>query len=95
MMLGAAPGTRGSIATVVDAYRTHGLFRRWPVEYVATHGAGALTLPVKAFGRFAALLAQHRRAVVHLHTAAGAGFWRDTAYVAAAPGTHAGGSERS
>ena len=29
-MLGAAPETRGAIAAVVDAYRTHGLLKRWP-----------------------------------------------------------------
>ena len=34
IMLGAAPGTRSTIACVVEAYRVHGLFRRWPIEYV-------------------------------------------------------------
>ena len=38
IMLGAAPETRGSIAAVVDTYRAHGLFKRWPITYVATHG---------------------------------------------------------
>src|SRR5437763_291119 len=35
VMLGAAPETRGAIATVVDAYRTHGLLKRWPVPELA------------------------------------------------------------
>src|SRR5688572_2808301 len=83
IMLGAAPETRGSIATVVEAYRTHGLFRRWPVEYVATYGAGAREA-LKAPARLAALLARHRRAVLHVHTKAGLSFWRDSAYMAAA-----------
>jgi glycosyltransferase involved in cell wall biosynthesis len=88
LMLGAAPQTRGSIATVVEAYRAHGLFKRWPVNYVATHGAGAPTqrasLAFKGAGEFASLLAQHRRMVMHVHTTAHAGFWRDSAYLLAA-----------
>jgi glycosyltransferase involved in cell wall biosynthesis len=83
-MLGAAPETRGSIASVVDTYRAQGLFRRWPVEYVATHGGPSAAVALKAAGRLLALLAEHRRAVLHVHTTAGAGFWRDSAYMAAA-----------
>src|SRR5256885_3850153 len=77
VMLGAAPETRGSIAAVVDTYREHGLFRRWPITYVATHG-------FKGAGEFTSLLAQHRRVVLHLHTSAHASFWRDSAYLCAA-----------
>lgn len=88
IMLGAAPETRGSIAAVVDAYRMHGLFKRWPIEYVATHGAGALarrsSLAIRAFGGLAALLAEHRRAVLHVHTAPHLSFWRDAAYMSMA-----------
>jgi len=88
VMLGAAPETRGSIAAVVDAYRMHGLFKRWPIEYVATHCAGLApqraSVALKALGRFAALLAQHRRVVLHLHTAPRASFWRDSVYMGAA-----------
>jgi glycosyltransferase involved in cell wall biosynthesis len=77
LMLGAAPQTRGSVASIVDVYRRQGLFRRWPVEYVASKpGIGGA-------GRFLSLLAQYRRAVVHVHTSAGPGFWRDCAYMAA------------
>ena len=87
-MLGAAPETRGSIATVVDAYRTHGLFKHWPVQYIATNGDGTLVqktvLLGKAVQQFAALLAQHRRMVVHVHASAGAGFWRDAPFMGAA-----------
>jgi glycosyltransferase involved in cell wall biosynthesis len=88
IMLGTAPETRGSIAAVVDAYRMHGLFKRWPIEYVATHSAGPLarrgTLAIGAFGRLAALLAEHRRAVLHVHTAPHFSFWRDAAYMSMA-----------
>jgi glycosyltransferase involved in cell wall biosynthesis len=87
VMLGAAPETRGSIATVVDAYRAHGLFKRWPITYVATHGAGDTTqrasLALRGAGEFASLLAHNRRVAMHVHTAAHADFWRDSAYVLA------------
>jgi glycosyltransferase involved in cell wall biosynthesis len=87
-MIGAAPETRGSVAAVVDAYRAHGLFKNWPVHYIATHGDGTLTeqglLLARAAREFAALLAQHRRMVVHVHATAGAGFWREAAFMGAA-----------
>jgi glycosyltransferase involved in cell wall biosynthesis len=88
LMLGAAPETRGSIATVVDVYRGHGLFKRWPITYVATHGDGPASqrasLALKGAGEFASLLAQHRRVVLHVHTGPFASFWRDSAYMLAA-----------
>ena len=88
VMLGAAPETRGSIATVVDTYRAHGLFKRWPITYVATHGAGPAghraSLALKGAGEFTSLLAQHRRVALHVHSAAYASFWRDSAYMCAA-----------
>ena len=75
-MLGVAPETRSGIATVVDAYRAHGLFKRWPVTY----------LPMSPLGRtarqFAELLVQHKRIVVHAHV--GPGFWREAAFMGAA-----------
>jgi glycosyltransferase involved in cell wall biosynthesis len=87
LMLGAAPETRGSIAAVVDAYRAHGLFARWPIDYIATHDDGGLArnaaLALKAMQRLLALFAQHRRVALHVHTEAGA-LWRDAALIAPA-----------
>jgi glycosyltransferase involved in cell wall biosynthesis len=87
-MLGAAPETRGSIATLVESYRIHGLFKRWPITYIATHGPGSVAtnskVAAKAAHQFASLLAADRRVVVHAHMHAGAGFWRDAAFIAAA-----------
>ena len=86
-MLGAATETRGSVAAVVDAYRMHGLLKRWPISYLATHGEGPLTrkalLAASAVRDFAALLARHRHMVVHVHVSGGA-FWREAAFMAAA-----------
>jgi glycosyltransferase involved in cell wall biosynthesis len=87
IMLGAAAETRGSIAAVVDAYRVHGLFKRWPVEYVETHASAgvlqAMHQTLKAAARFASLLARERRAAVHVHSSART-FWRDVPFIAAA-----------
>src|SRR5438876_1017471 len=91
-MLGAAPETRGSIATVVDSYRAHGLFARWPVQYIATNRDGTLVqktlLAARAVRDLGALLGEKRRVVVHVHAAwggkAGAGFWREAAFMGAA-----------
>ncbi|HEY6823368.1 MAG TPA: glycosyltransferase family 4 protein, partial [Steroidobacteraceae bacterium] len=87
LMLGAAAETRGSIAAVVDAYRVHGFFRRWPVEYLETHSSGGLLQDarqtLKAVAHFASRLARERRAAVHVHSTART-FWRDTPFIAAA-----------
>jgi|SRR4051812_32664343 glycosyltransferase involved in cell wall biosynthesis len=75
-MLGVAPETRSGIATVVEAYRSHGLFNRWPVSYIPLGNVA------KAAHQFGSLLAQHRRMVVHAHV--GSGFWREAAFMGAA-----------
>jgi len=87
-MLGAAPQTRGSIASVVDSYRANGLFTRWPIQYIATNCDGTTAqktlLAAKAVREFGLLLGEKRRVVVHVHAASGAGFWREAAFMGAA-----------
>ena len=104
-MLGAAPETRGCIAAVVEAYRAHGLFRRWPIDYVATHGdahaARNAAAALGAFGRLGLLLGRYRRLAVHVHTTARR-FRRDVPFMSAALAArsplvvqlHGGGFER-
>jgi glycosyltransferase involved in cell wall biosynthesis len=72
VMLGS-PQACGSVASVVEAYRAHGLFKRWPIEYFAM-SPGALP-------RFAAQLARERDIVVHLHATARRSFWRDALFM--------------
>jgi glycosyltransferase involved in cell wall biosynthesis len=87
-MLGPEPQARGGIAAVLEAYRAQGLFTRWPIEYLATHGGGGLgrdaALALRALRRFVELLVRERTLVVHLHARAGAGFWRDALFMALA-----------
>ncbi|MGQ0547461.1 MAG: glycosyltransferase family 4 protein, partial [Betaproteobacteria bacterium] len=104
-MLGAAPETRSGIAAVVDAYRSHGLFKRWPIDYLATHGDGGLArnaiLMLNSLKELAMRLARHRRLVVHLHTTSRR-FLQDAAFMSAALAArcplvlqlHGGGFER-
>jgi glycosyltransferase involved in cell wall biosynthesis len=77
-MLGAAPETRGSIAAVVSTYRTHGLFKRWPIRYLPTSNRLAL----KAARGLAGELVRGAVAV-HAHISV-RGFWRDAVLVGAA-----------
>jgi glycosyltransferase involved in cell wall biosynthesis len=88
IMLGAAPETRGSIGAVIDAYRAHGLFARWPVEHLALRSDDGwrrrATLSALALRDFAWLAARHPRSVLHMHSEAGAGFWRDALFMAGA-----------
>lgn len=106
IMLGAAPGSRGSIAPIVETFRARALFKRWPIDYVATHGDGSLLreagTALRAVRRLGGLIGRHRRVVVHAHVTARAGFWREGAFLALAAATrcpliiqlHGGGFER-
>jgi glycosyltransferase involved in cell wall biosynthesis len=85
-MLGTGIETRGGIAAVIAGYREQGLFDRWPIDYIATHRDGT---PLRKFLAAAyALLAllvrvvRHRQAVLHVHGASRASFWRKSVYMA-------------
>jgi len=87
-MLGTAPETRGGISAVIETWRAEGLFERWPVDYIATHcegGAGQkLLAAARGLRRYLALLAAHRRVLVHVHCASRASFWRKCVFMAIA-----------
>jgi glycosyltransferase involved in cell wall biosynthesis len=88
IMLGAAPETRGSVAATVEGWRAEGVFRRWPVETIATTSARGAAGDAKvlwhAVRRFGELLGRHRRAVVHAHFCPRTGFWRQAAFAGVA-----------
>jgi glycosyltransferase involved in cell wall biosynthesis len=87
-MLGAGPQTPGSIPSLVDAYRAHGLFKRWQIDYLVTHADGGplrnTALALSALRRLMEVVVHERGTVVHLHTEATRGFWRDAAFMALA-----------
>jgi glycosyltransferase involved in cell wall biosynthesis len=87
VMLGAAAGTRGAIASTVEAYRAHGLFARWPIEYLATIADGSLAHQASVYGKglrdFTLALVRHPRMAVHAHLSR-ATFWHQAPFVGAA-----------
>ena len=88
VMLGTSFETRGGIASVVRAWRAAGLFERWPVRYVATHGDGPAIVKAMAFLRalaaFLALIVRERHALLYVHSASRASFWRKAVFMAIA-----------
>ena len=80
VMLGTSFQTRGGIASVLQTYKAAGLFDRWPVDFVATHRDGSklekLLKAIDGFVVFFALLLRYRSAVLHVHSASRASFWR-------------------
>jgi glycosyltransferase involved in cell wall biosynthesis len=78
----------GGVSAVVRAYREAGLFRRWPVVYVATHCDGRvlrkLLFALRAYVRFLTLLFSGKVGLVHVHSASNASFWRKSTFVALA-----------
>lgn len=85
VMLGTAFETRGGISSVVNVYREHGLFQRFPVVYLATHADGhavkKLACCIRAWLAFAAMLTAGKVALAHVHISTGASFWRKLLFV--------------
>jgi glycosyltransferase involved in cell wall biosynthesis len=88
VMLGTDPATRGGISAVVAAWRSGGLFERWPIDYVVSHRSGTrgekLATAARGFLACLALAWRHGRGVLHVHAASRWSFWRKSLYMAAA-----------
>lgn len=80
VMLGTSFDTRGGVSSVVNVYRQHGLFERWPIIYLPTHcdgsAAGKLALVARSLVAYAWLLLRGRVAIVHVHASSWISFWR-------------------
>lgn len=85
VMLGTGLETRGGISAVVSSYRAHGLFERWPIDYIATHRDGSklakLATAVQAFFILLYHVVRYPRSVMHVHGASRASFWRKSIYM--------------
>jgi glycosyltransferase involved in cell wall biosynthesis len=88
VMIGTGLETHGGISTVVRTWREHGLFERFPVEYIATHRDGSalvkLGAAVNALLRFLWLVLTRPAAILHVHGASRASFWRKLPFMAIA-----------
>jgi len=80
VMIGTHPRGEGGIAAVIRGYFEAGLGDQWPVVLLASHGdtGGARKLArwLVSWMRLAWMVALRRCAVIHLHTASRASFWR-------------------
>jgi glycosyltransferase involved in cell wall biosynthesis len=85
LMLGTAPGARSGIATLVQAYAANGLFQRWNAIYLPTHRdggrAGKLALALGAWLDVMSRLVAGRVALLHIHLASFASFWRKALFM--------------
>ncbi|AVR95985.1 hypothetical protein C9I28_09755 [Pseudoduganella armeniaca] len=80
VMMGTSRATKGGIASVVQVYDDAGLFQRFPIHYIETHrDGGALTklrMMARAYLALLCILLRGRAALLHVHTASRASFWR-------------------
>jgi glycosyltransferase involved in cell wall biosynthesis len=84
IMLGTGLDTMGGISAVVNVYRAAGLFARFPILHIATHCDGGSVKKLKtvllALLRFVPLLLTGQVALVHIHVASRASFWRKSVF---------------
>jgi glycosyltransferase involved in cell wall biosynthesis len=84
-MIGPRRDVRGGISAMVNVCFDHGLFERWQARYLATHRDGSK--PMKAWQAarslaiFLAWLLAGRIALLHVHIASDASFWRKSLFI--------------
>ncbi|MCU6498879.1 glycosyltransferase family 4 protein [Rugamonas sp. A1-17] len=88
VMIGTQFGTMGGISSVVNVYRAAGLFEKFDIRYIATHGdgsaAGKLRIAALALAAYLKLLLLSRIALLHIHVSSRASFWRKLPFFALA-----------
>ncbi len=87
LMAGTSPETKGGVAAVINAYKHGGLFDRWRITYVRSHVDGQgktlrkIIVAMAALAKYVSLLATNRVALVHVHSASRASFWRKSMFI--------------
>jgi glycosyltransferase involved in cell wall biosynthesis len=85
VIIGSSRATHGGISTMVNVYFASGLFERWDAEYLETHCDGSkLRKAWKAVTSWLAFLwrlATGSVALLHVHIASDASFWRKSFFV--------------
>ena len=85
VMVGTSIDTRGGISAVVASYRRAGLFSRWPIDYVDSHRDGSrfakLACALRGLATLGWLALRHPHALLHVHVASRASFWRKCAFM--------------
>lgn len=87
LMLGPAPASRGGMASVIGTLLEHG-YGDDGCRFIATQVDGSAlrkgARAAAALVQVTALLAARRVALLHVHVASGASFWRKAAFIGAA-----------
>ena len=87
-MLGPAPQSRGGMASVVQVLLAHGYGADGRCRFIATQVDGGTLRKAARAGmallHVLTLLAAGRVALLHVHVASGASFWRKSVFIAAA-----------
>jgi glycosyltransferase involved in cell wall biosynthesis len=85
LMIGSAREVRGGISAVVNVYFANGLFDRHDARYVETHCDGGklrkLAKAARAGFIVMAMLVARRVALLHVHIASDASFWRKSLFI--------------
>jgi glycosyltransferase involved in cell wall biosynthesis len=85
VMIGSSRATRGGISSLVNVYFGAGLFERWNADYLETHCDGSklrkLSKAVGAWINFLARLVYGEVALLHVHIASDASFWRKALFI--------------
>lgn len=84
-MIGTRFDTMGGISSVINVYKSAGLFDRWPITYIPTHCDGSkldkIGIFFKAFWRFTGLLLTGRICLLHIHVSSRTSFWRKMLFI--------------
>ncbi|HEX4332400.1 MAG TPA: glycosyltransferase family 4 protein [Usitatibacter sp.] len=85
VMVGTSVHTHGGISAVVASYQGAGLFARWPIDYVESHCDGSrlakLACALRGLAVMGWLTLRHPHALLHVHVASRASFWRKCAFM--------------
>ena len=85
VMIGSSRATHGGISTMVNVYFASGLFERWDAEYLETHRDGSKLAKAwqaaKSWLAFMWRLATGSVALLHVHIASDASFWRKSLFI--------------
>lgn len=85
VMIGPDPEAQGGMASVIKAYRDHGLFDRWPVIFLPTFVEGPKVknalVGVWSLLRYGCLLITAQVAVTHAHVAQRTSFLRKAIFI--------------
>lgn len=88
IMVGTRFDTMGGISSVVNVYRSAGLFDRYPIVYLPTHCDGSAVIKLKimiaALSCFLGMLLTAQVGLLHVHVSSRASFWRKAFFFMAA-----------